>query len=219
MQPRKYFTDQSMYRYFAYRRRAKAAGCPAALSKRLVQSPNRQLAGMKLTLQAPGGRARRHTPTFGRPEEMDNRAFGPGNRRSGSLAGVVLQSGLHVDALVGLERWAVARRHGARDVGARRAGLDPAAAGDRWITHSLVAGVAADQRRFPLCRTASGSRAGCQRPRKSVRNRLAAGGRWIRTLGSPATVELGAAGGPRRDDAAIAKPWGTRGFESPSLQR
>jgi hypothetical protein len=56
MQPRKYFTDQSMYRYFAYRRLAKVAGCPAALSKRLVQSPNRQLAGMKLTLQAPGGR-------------------------------------------------------------------------------------------------------------------------------------------------------------------
>ena len=65
MQPRKYFTDQSVYPYFAYRRLAKVAGYPAALSTRLVQSPNRQLAGMKLTLQAPGGRARRRTPTFG----------------------------------------------------------------------------------------------------------------------------------------------------------
>src|SRR5262245_63456198 len=55
MQPRKYFTDQIVYRYFAYRRRAKVVGCPAALSTRLVKSPNRQLAGMKLTLQAPGG--------------------------------------------------------------------------------------------------------------------------------------------------------------------
>ena len=34
----------------------------------------------------------------------------PAARRGGSLAGVVLQPGLHVDALVGLERWAVARR-------------------------------------------------------------------------------------------------------------
>jgi hypothetical protein len=58
MQPRKYFTNQSMYRYFAYRRLVKVAGRPAALSKRLVQSPDRQLAGIKLTLQAPGGRAR-----------------------------------------------------------------------------------------------------------------------------------------------------------------
>src|SRR6202049_3394351 len=40
-------------------------------------------------------------------------------------------------------------------------------------------------------------------------------GTGIRTLGPPATVELGAAGGARRDDAAIAKPGGTRGFESP----
>src|SRR6516165_7482863 len=30
MQPEKYFTDQSMYYYSAYRRLAKMAGCPAA---------------------------------------------------------------------------------------------------------------------------------------------------------------------------------------------
>jgi hypothetical protein len=33
----------------------------------------------------------------------------------------------------------------------------------------------------------------------AVRNRLRAGGRWIRTLGPPATVDLGSAGGARRD--------------------
>src|SRR6516162_6745183 len=54
MQPRKYFTDQSVYPYFAYRRLAKVAGYPAALSTRLVQSPNRQL-------------AEADTPSTGRP--------------------------------------------------------------------------------------------------------------------------------------------------------
>ena len=37
-----------------------------------------------------------------------------------------------------------------------------------------------------------------------VRTRLAARGRQIRTLGPPATAELGASGAARRDDAALA---------------
>ena len=57
----------------------------------------------------------------------------PAARPSGSLSGVVCQPGLHVAALVWLGRWAVARCDGARDAGARRAGLDPAAGGDRRI--------------------------------------------------------------------------------------
>src|SRR6266478_8783606 len=57
----------------------------------------------------------------------------PAARRGGSLAGVVCQPGLHVGALVRLERWAVARCDGACNAGARRAGLDPAAARERRI--------------------------------------------------------------------------------------
>ena len=123
MQPGKYFTDQSMYRYFAYRRLAKVAGRPAALSKRLVQVTGPSACWDEAD-----------TPNTGRPRSTthpdalltrrgDNRTIGPGNlgniadeisaqlavRRDGSLAGVVLQPGLHVDALVGLERWAIAR--------------------------------------------------------------------------------------------------------------
>jgi len=47
-------------------------------------------------------------------------------------------------------------------------------------------------------------------PRGPEVRRLIPGGSGIRTLGPPATVELGAAGGARRDDAAIAKPEGSK---------
>jgi len=57
----------------------------------------------------------------------------PAARPSGSLSGVVCQPGLHVGALVWLGRWAVARCDGARDAGARRARMDPAATRDRRI--------------------------------------------------------------------------------------
>ena len=39
MQPEKYFTDQSVYRYFAYPRLAKVAGCPAARTVPISHCP------------------------------------------------------------------------------------------------------------------------------------------------------------------------------------